>query len=189
MYGQTEAAPRMTTLPYDRLAEKLGSVGVALAGGRLRILDEDDRPVPPGDSGQVVYEGPNVMLGYAEARADLALGDRMGGRLATGDLGRLDDEGFLFLTGRLKRFAKLYGLRISLDEVEARFRAAGEVAAIDRKDKIVLFTPAPEAISALVSEVSGEYNLPTNSFSVRSVEELPRKSSGKVDYASLDAPT
>jgi acyl-CoA synthetase (AMP-forming)/AMP-acid ligase II len=189
MYGQTEAAPRMTTLPHDRLGEKLGSVGVALAGGELSILDEDDRPLEPGQSGQVVYRGPNVMLGYAEARSHLARGDEMGGRLATGDLGRLDEEGFLFLTGRLKRFAKLFGLRISLDEVEARFRAAADVAAVDRKDKIVLFTPAPEAISALISEVSGEYNLPASSFSVRTVEEIPRKSSGKIDYASLDAPT
>jgi acyl-CoA synthetase (AMP-forming)/AMP-acid ligase II len=188
MYGQTEAAPRITTLPAERLAAKLGSVGLALAGGKLSILGEGDRPVAAGEPGQVVYEGPNVMMGYAEARTDLASGDETGGRLATGDLGRLDEEGFLFLTGRLKRFAKLFGLRISLDEVEARFRAAGDVAALDAKDKIALFTPVPEAISALVSEVAGEYKLPPNSFSVRAIAELPRKSSGKVDYASLEAP-
>jgi acyl-CoA synthetase (AMP-forming)/AMP-acid ligase II len=187
MYGQTEAAPRMTTLPAERLPEKLGSVGVALAGGELSILDEAGQPLPAGQTGQVVYQGPNVMLGYAETREDLGAPDVMDGRLETGDLGYLDAEGYLFLTGRLKRFAKLYGLRISLDEVEARFRLGAEVAAIEGKDKIALYTEAPEAISALVSTVAGEYKIPANSFSVREIAHIPRKSNGKVDYPALDA--
>ncbi len=187
MYGQTEAAPRMTTLPHDGLTEKLGSVGPALPGGRLRVIGEDGRELAAGEVGQVIYEGPNVMLGYAEGRDDLALGDVMGGRLETGDLGLLDAEGYLTLTGRTKRFAKLHGLRIGLDEVEARFAAAGEVAALEKGDKILLFTTASEAAAALVPTVAAEYKIQAMSLAVRPVEALPRKPSGKVDYAALEA--
>ena len=187
MYGQTEASPRMATLPPERLQEKLGSVGPALPGGRFSIVGEDGAPAPPGSAGLVVYEGPNVMLGYAERRTDLALGDVMGGRLETGDLGSLDAEGYLTLTGRAKRFAKLHGLRLSLEEVEARFRDAAEVAAIERGDKILLFTASPESVSALVPTVAAEYKVMSSNFGVRPVPDLPRKASGKVDYGALEA--
>jgi acyl-CoA synthetase (AMP-forming)/AMP-acid ligase II len=189
MYGQTEAAPRITTLPHERLLEKLGSVGPALPGGRLSILDEDGASCPPGVPGRVVYDGANVMLGYAHGRPDLALGDVMGGRLETGDLGWLDVEGYLTLTGRSKRIAKLHGLRLNLEEVEARFAAAGEVAAAERGDKILLFTAAPEVVSALVPVVAAEYKVPAASFGVRPQTTLPRKASGKIDYAALESMT
>ncbi len=118
MYGQTEASPRMSCVPSDRLLEKLGSVGLAMPGGRLSIIDGEGRPLPAGETGGVVYEGPNVMMGYATCRTDLPLGDTTGGRIETGDLGRLDAEGFLFLSGRAARFAKIAGLRLSLDDME-----------------------------------------------------------------------
>lgn len=185
MYGQTEAAPRMTTLPADRLLEKLGSVGKALAAGRLVIVDDDGQPLPTGQVGRVVYEGPNVMMGYAVKRSDLALGDEMMGRLNTGDLGRLDEDGYLTITGRANRFAKLYGLRVGLDEVETRFGGAGEVAAVDGGDKILLFTTRPDQVSSLVADVAAEYKLMSANFVVRRVDEMPRKANGKVDYQSL----
>jgi acyl-CoA synthetase (AMP-forming)/AMP-acid ligase II len=187
MYGQTEAAPRMTTLPHDRLPEKLGSVGRALPGGRITILADDGRPAAPGEVGSVVYEGPNVMLGYAQTVSDLALGDMMDGRLETGDLGRLDAEGFLVLTGRAKRFAKLHGLRLGLEEVEARFAAVAEIAAVDKGDKILLFTPTPEPVKTLLPTVAAEYKILSANLAVREVASLPRKSSGKIDYAALES--
>ena len=94
MYGQTEASPRMATLQHADHARKAGSVGVALAGGRFSIVDDSGAALPADAVGTVVYEGPNVMLGYAMSRADLGKGDEMNGRLETGDLGRLDAEGF-----------------------------------------------------------------------------------------------
>jgi acyl-CoA synthetase (AMP-forming)/AMP-acid ligase II len=186
MYGQTEAAPRMTTLPADRLSDKLGSVGKALVDGRLAVIDENGRPLPAGEVGRIVYEGPNVMMGYAVKRSDLALGDEMSGRLDTGDLGRLDDDGYLTITGRANRFAKLYGLRIGLDEVEARFGGAGEVAAVDGGDRILLFTTSPDLVAALVSTVAAEYKIMSANFVVRQIDEIPRKANGKVDYQRLD---
>ena len=104
MYGQTEASPRMATLRMPIFPRKAGSVGVALAGGRLSIVDDKGLTLPPGAVGAVVYEGPNVMLGYAMSRADLGKGDEMKGRLETGDLGRLDGEGFLDADGPRQAF-------------------------------------------------------------------------------------
>jgi acyl-CoA synthetase (AMP-forming)/AMP-acid ligase II len=80
MYGQTEASPRMTTLQPADFSRKAGSVGVALAGGRLSIVDDEGVALPAGAIGTVLYEGPNVMLGYAMSSADLGKGDEMKGR-------------------------------------------------------------------------------------------------------------
>ena len=95
-------------------------------------------PLPADAVGTVVYEGPNVMLGYAMSRADLGKGDEMNGRLETGDLGRLDAEGFLYLTGRTKRFAKIAGYRLGLDEIEKELFAVCPVACLDLGEKIAV---------------------------------------------------
>jgi acyl-CoA synthetase (AMP-forming)/AMP-acid ligase II len=187
MYGQTEAGPRITTLPSEQLEAKLGSVGPALRGGRLVVLGPDGAPLPPGGQGEIIYHGPNVMLGYAEARADLARGDDMAGRLETGDVGYLDVDGCLFLTGRTKRFAKLFGLRISLDEVERRLARHVPCAVVDVGERIaVLHEPAEEsALRAAIRSVADEYQLPQASFMLRSAAALPVKANGKIDYAAV----
>ena len=187
MYGQTEAAPRMTALAHEDLPAKLGSVGLAMPGGRITVIGDGDALLRPGEVGRIVFEGPNVMMGYAECRADLALGDVVHGRLDTGDIGRLDEDGFLFLTGRAKRFAKVFGLRLGLDEIEARFAEVAEVAATDAGDKVLLHTTDGAAVSGLVASVAAEYKLPSSVFSVRVMSELPRKSNGKTDYQQLAA--
>src|SRR5206468_9929019 len=79
MYGQTEAAPRMAIMPSDRLAEKIGSVGPALPGGQFAVRRPDGGDTThPKITGEIVYRGPNVMMGYAENAAQLALGDECG---------------------------------------------------------------------------------------------------------------
>ena len=113
LYGQTEAAPRMTTLHHDDFPFAPELVGTPLPGCRIEIDDP-----APDCHGEVFFHGPNVMLGYAESREDLARGDDLGGRLRAGDIGVLDDSGRLTVTGRTNRVRKLYGLRIDLDEVE-----------------------------------------------------------------------
>lgn len=188
MYGQTEASPRMTTLPYARNAEKAGSVGIALPGGRLEITAADGHEqLPVGETGNVVYTGPNVMMGYAEKRADLSLGDLLNGRLETGDLGRLDADGYLYLSGRTKRFAKLAGIRISLDEIEAEIADLGSVACLDRGDKVLIVYEGniEEALKPRLRTLAAECKIPVASFSPRSIDVIPRKSSGKTDYARL----
>jgi acyl-CoA synthetase (AMP-forming)/AMP-acid ligase II len=189
MYGQTEAAPRMTTLPSERLAEKRGSVGPALPGGWLEIVDDAGRPCPPGTEGEVIYHGPNVMLGYAHERACLAKGDELGGRLATGDLGRLDAEGYLFITGRSSRIAKVYGMRINLDEIEQRAGVGLPLAAIEAQERVIIYVERASVpqLEVLRRTVLAQVQIHPSSLTVEAIDELPLKPNGKVDYQTLRA--
>jgi acyl-coenzyme A synthetase/AMP-(fatty) acid ligase len=187
MYGQTEASPRMATLQHADHSRKAGSVGVALAGGQFSIVDDRGAPMPADAVGAVVYEGPNVMSGYAMSRADLGKGDEMKGRLETGDLGRLDAEGFLYLTGRTKRFAKIAGYRLGLDEIEKELFSVCPVACLDLGEKIAVAheQDSETALKARVRELADSYKVPSSSFALRRVPQIPRGSSGKIDYARL----
>ncbi|MGA5300931.1 AMP-binding protein [Nucisporomicrobium flavum] len=178
MYGQTEATARMSVLPPDRIADKLGSAGVPIPGGKLSIVD-----------GEVVFSGPNVMMGYAESAADLARGDDLRGVLRTGDLGHLDDEGFLFLTGRLKRIGKVFGVRVNLDDVERTLAPHGAVAAVAGEDKLHVFVEGAD--HDLARSVRGELatflGTHFSGLDVRGIDALPLLPTGKVDYRSLEA--
>ena len=188
MYGQTESTSRMTCLDPEELPARVGSVGRAIPGGRLEIRSAGD-PLPDGRSGEIVYRGPNVMLGYAETRADLDLGDVTGGVLDTGDLGYLDG-GFLYLTGRRKRIAKVLGLRLSLDDVERLFEDSGVAAAVDRGDGgVLVVTDGPvEPLERARHAVATELGIPASLLTVRQVRRLPRTPNGKLDYRALVEP-
>ena len=95
MYGQCEATARMGYLPADKALEKKGSMGVAIPGGAFCLIDENGAVVTaPFTTGELVYEGPNVTLGYAECAGDLAKGDERGGVLETGDMAQFDEDGY-----------------------------------------------------------------------------------------------
>ncbi|SDN29664.1 AMP-binding protein [Allokutzneria albata] len=187
MYGQTEATTRMAVLPAERLAAKIGSVGQALPGAEFGI-----RPLPgepPQAQGEVVYRGPNVMMGYAENAAELAGPDELRGELATGDLGYLDDEGFLFITGRLSRIGKVFGNRVNLDDLEHLLRGHGLAAAVPGdEDRVVIWLEDADAESctAAAKELAERLHLHVSGFRVRPVERLPLLPSGKIDYRALE---
>ncbi|WP_412539766.1 AMP-binding protein [Longispora sp. K20-0274] len=172
MWGQTEAGPRMTTLPADRVADKLGSVGLPLPGGRVAI-----------ENGEVVYTGPNVMMGYAETAADLARGDDLGGVLHTGDLGFLDEDGFLWLKGRTKRFGKVFGVRLNLDDIEAILADLGPVAAVSGPDKVLVYSEGP--VDGIVPRLVERLKLHRTGFEAHRVDRLPLLPNGKIDYRGL----
>lgn len=187
MYGQTEAAPRISCVPPERLTEKLGSAGLALPGGELLVETPTGRTTEAGVTGEIVYRGPNVMMGYAEGREDLALGDVQGNELYTGDLGHLDEEGFLFITGRSKRIAKVFGVRLNLDEVEGLFRDLGPVAVLGAADKLHVFHEHTDdaLLASLRKGVALDLKVPVQAISLKHLETLPTLSSGKIDYRSL----
>lgn len=194
MYGQTEAAPRMTTVPAEKLAEKLGSAGPALPGGKFAVRrDDGSETTHPKIVGEVVYRGPNVMLGYADDESGLAKGDECGGVLATGDLGYLDEEGYLFITGRLKRIGKVFGNRVSLDDLEQAVRTAAVgidvVAAVPAGDKVVLFAEGvdKDICKDASRALSERLHLHASGFDVRPIDTVPLLASGKIDYRSLEA--
>ncbi|WP_433267170.1 AMP-binding protein [Actinosynnema sp. CS-041913] len=190
MYGQTEASPRMATVPAGRLAEKLGSAGPALPGGAFSIrLDDGSETVEPEAVGEVLYRGPNVMMGYAESEAELASGDDVGGVLATGDLGYLDADGYLFLTGRLKRIGKVFGNRVNLDDLEQLVKGFGPAAAVAAGDKVVVWLDgvAPDQCKPAAKALADALHLHVTGFDVRPADGFPLLPSGKIDYRSLEA--
>jgi acyl-CoA synthetase (AMP-forming)/AMP-acid ligase II len=188
MYGQTEATARISYVPPGRLDEKLGTIGVAIPGGRLRLepLEGSD-----GSAAQLVYEGENVMMGYADGPADLALGDVQHGVLRTGDLGTVDADGYFAVVGRLKRFAKLFGRRVSLEDVERELETAFPVRAMaaDAGDRLSLHIAADGAVAddALVAHLARFLAVPPSAIVLRRVSELPLTASGKKDYKAAEA--
>jgi len=187
MYGQTEATARIACLPWDRLPEKVGAVGIAIPGGRLSVDTGEGREGGPSERGEIVYSGPNVMMGYAESRDDLSRGDDLQGVLRTGDLGFLDEEGFLHITGRSKRIGKVMGMRVNLDEVETRLRSRGPTAVVAGDDGLMIYCEyGDEALfSALARELARDLRATEGSFSFRRVRALPLTGNGKPDYQSL----
>lgn len=184
MYGQTEAG-RMAILPPRLLPEKVGSAGAAIPGGRFSVA-----PGPAGldeGEGEIHYHGPNVMLGYARDAEDLARGDELGGVLATGDVGRLDADGLLFLSGRTRRFGKVFGIRVSLGDVERMLEHRGTVAAVAGDDRIVVWVEQADAATCaeIRRELSERIGLHPSGFQVRDLPQLPLLANGKVDYRKL----
>lgn len=188
MYGQTEATARISILPSTDLPRKLGSAGRAIPGGVIRIHDENGDPVAdPEIEGELVYTGPNVMLGYATKREDLAKGDELGGCLFTGDRARLDAEGYVFVLGRSKRDAKLFGLRVNLDELEAFVRRNGPAAAVASSDRVVVFCEfgTEAAHSEIRAALAAKLKIHRSAFEFRRVDRLPTKDTGKINYEDL----
>jgi len=186
MYGQTEATARISFVPPERLGEKIGAIGVPIPGGRLRL-----EPLEEGVAAQLVYEGANVMMGYADSPDDLALGDVQRGVLRTGDLATVDDDGYFTLTGRLKRFAKLFGRRVSLEDVERELESAFPVRVIatDAGERLGLHVAPDGAVrdDALVAHLARFLAVPPAAIGIRRVTELPLTASGKKDYRAAEA--
>lgn len=187
MYGQTEATARISYVPPHALPDKAHTIGVPIPGGRLSIESDGEPVTEPDVEGELIYEGPNVMLGYAAQPDELARGDTQCGVLRTGDLGCVDADGFFRVTGRLKRIAKVFGMRQNLDEIEAAASAYGPVAASDGGEQIVLWREAAADIDPddLQRAVARQFGLNPRAFEVREIDALPRTASGKIDYERL----
>lgn len=191
MYGQTEASPRMAYLSPEDLAHKLGSIGHPIPGGRMWIEDEHGQVVSkPNQVGELVYSGPNVAMGYAERREDLSRGDDWHGVLRTGDLARQDADGFFFIEGRARRFLKIFGVRVSLDAVEAWFARRGLVAAAHGHDdqlRVAIQADIPSVGHDSAQALAAEMGIHPTAIKVSVLAQLPRFGSGKVDYPFLNA--
>ena len=181
MYGQTEATARIAYVPPERLAEKFGSIGIAIPAGKLWLETVD------AESNQLFYSGPNVMMGYATGPADLALGDDLGGVLATGDLAECDGDGFYRLTGRLARFAKLFGKRVSLASIEGEIEGTFPVraAVTDGGDQLKIFLEGGDYADAVRSHLASLLGVPPLAIKTMIIGRLPMTASGKKDYKAL----
>ena len=186
MYGQTEATARMSFVPPQSLPENLDSIGIPIPGGAFRLIDEAGHDINrPGETGELVYRGPNVMMGYAASAEDLAKGAELQ-ELNTGDLAQRDAKGFYRIVGRKSRFSKLFGLRLSLDEIEAGLARRGLSAAAAGDDALIAIAVEGGKLPDRLSEdLAAQYGVPAASFDIDPVDSLPRLASGKVDYQAI----
>ena len=186
MYGQTEAAPRMAYLPAHLAAAHPESIGQAIPGGKLMLRDIDGFLVEgAGVEGEIVYSGPNVMMGYAANLDELSTTEQIG-ELRTGDLAIRDDNGLFYITGRKARFTKLFGLRISLDDVQSHLDTLGCIGAVVESDSgIIAFVEGAPDTADITNKLAERYRLPASVIHCQQIDELPRLASGKIDYKSL----
>ena len=186
MYGQTEAAPRIAYLPPAQALRHPGAIGYPVPGGHLHVVDETGAPCPPGTEGELIYRGPNVMMGYATSDADLAL-PQGPDTLKTGDMGIQDAQGLTTITGRRARFIKLSGKRIGLEAVEAWLVGQGVTgAAVGRDEALGLLLPAG-ADEGLADILTAELDVPRSTVHAVAVDALPFNQNGKLDLKAANA--
>lgn len=196
MYGQTEASPRVTWLPPERLKEKLGSIGVEVRGLEVDLIKENGEEAKIGEVGEIVVGGDSVMLGYWNQPDEeaLVLKDR---KLYTGDLAKRDEDGYIYIVGRKKEIIKSGGNRISVKEIEETLIKHDdilEIAVFGVPDDV--FGEAVKAVIVLkensqLDEKSlkqysrsqmAEFKVPRY---IQFIDELPKTQAGKIDKKAL----
>ena len=182
-YGQSEGTARMTYLPAEMAMEKVCSIGIAEPGGQLSIVDDNGKETFEGEAqGEMVYRGENVTLGYATCREDLLKGDENHGIMHTGDLARRDADGCYYIIGRLKRFLKIFGLRIGLDEVERMIKEEFKTDCYCKGDdeKLTVLVTDPKLQDVLPNFIEEKTHLFHQKIEVQLVKEILRNEAGKV---------
>ena len=181
-YGQSECTARMAYLPAELALEKTCSIGIAEPGGQLSIVDADGVETFEGEAtGEMVYRGENVTLGYAYGPEDLLKGDENHGVMHTGDLARRDADGCYFIVGRLKRFLKIFGLRIGLDEVENLIKEEFKTDCYCKGDdeRLIVLVTDPALVERLPAFIEEKTHLFHKNIEVRPVREILRNEAGK----------
>jgi len=190
MYGQTEATARMSYLPAEKSLEKYGSMGIAIPGGEFSLIDVDGKVITEPDVvGELVYKGANVTLGYAESGADLIKGDERDGVLITGDMAKRDADGFYYIVGRKKRFLKIFGSRVNLDETERLLNGAFEdldCACGGVDDKMTVFITDAGATDKVLNFLTEKTGINRVAFNIIVIDKIPRSEAGKILYSELN---
>jgi long-chain acyl-CoA synthetase len=183
MYGATEASPRISYVPPEKAKEKIGSVGIPIDIGKVYTDNRDKKSL-----GEIIYEGKNVCMGYAFTRNELALNDINKGILKTGDIGYIDNDGYLTITGRKKRFVKIYGVSVNLDKIESELKKISEDLAVIGKDDLILILLANSMKnhSDLKNELKNNINFPLRAIKIKNVGTIYKNSSNKLDYAKMN---
>jgi len=189
MYGQTEAAPRMSYLPAEQIHQHPDSIGVPVPGGELMVVNEHGQALPNFEPGELKYTGPNVMMGYAMSPEAL-ISDETPEALLTGDIAYQNAQGLFFIVGRTKRFVKLFGLRLNLDDVQTYLKSIHAKSAVTGDDqKIILafegLTYKQMQNLHIVRDIAAKYSIPETIFHTVFYEQLPLLSNQKYDYKKM----
>lgn len=187
MYGQTEATARISYVPPEKLLSKIGSIGLSIPGGSLSIVDENMQCIDDANFvGELKYSGPNVSMGYASSKMDLIKGDDNFGELLTGDLAKKDEDNFYFIVGRKKRFVKIYGNRVNLDELEDLIKAVvSDVACAGTDDNLQIYITDKKYMDLVKKYVTKKTGLHFKAFNINIIESIPKNLSGKTAYTDL----
>lgn len=189
MYGQTEATARISYLPPKKAKGRYNSIGIPIPGGSLKIVENDGTPISEANrEGELVYSGDNVALGYATKKSDLSKGADWNNTLKTGDIAKKDKHGFYYITGRKKRFIKIFGNRINLDEVEEILsHKFNDCLCIGNDDSLIVATTGEEEDLAKMIKKHLQKSMKINlkSISVKKIKQIPKNESGKVMYSEI----
>jgi long-chain acyl-CoA synthetase len=189
MYGQTEATARMSYLPVESLPQKAGSIGIAIPNGKFSLKDDSGVEIKEIDTtGELIYNGDNVSLGYSQGYDDLNDIDINKGCLHTGDLAKVDKDGYYYIVGRNNRFAKIYGNRVNLDEFEHIIKSYGyECVCLGEDDRLDIFvTDSKIDKNILFNRLMQDTELNKSAFNLIFIDTIPRNNSGKVLYYKLN---
>ncbi|MDO5131351.1 MAG: AMP-binding protein [Eubacteriales bacterium] len=188
MYGAAEATSRMGYLPPEKAVEKKGSMGIPIPGGAFHLVGADGVEITePMTTGELVYEGKNVTLGYAECGEDLSRGDERHGLLETGDMAQFDADGYYYIVGRKKRFLKIYGNRVNLDEIDRLVKGKFNIEAVSGgvDDYMYIFVTDNIYCEPVRDFVAAKTKLNPAAFKVVVINAIPKNDAGKVLYKEL----
>lgn len=180
MYGQTEATARISFVPPEKLHEKITSIGKPILNGKF-LIDKE--------SSELLYEGPNVFGGYVEKISDLVTWKEIK-QLSTGDLGKVDEDGYYFIIGRIKRIIKIFGNRLNLDDLESFFKNKFEgtnFACIGLEDKNILVITDTDKVSLedIKKVIGQELKIHSSVIRHKIINEFSLTSNGKINYKEL----
>lgn len=187
-YGSTETTSRMCYLKSEYATKKCGSIGKAIENGKIIVVDEEGKEITiPKEVGELIYYGDNVTLGYSECLQDLIKGDERNGIYNTGDLAYKDEEGFIFIVGRKRRFLKLFGYRIGLDHTERMLKKQfeGDFACVGTDKKMIIYKTNEQYEDEIKSFLVNKTNINGIAFEIRYINSIPKNASGKTLYTEL----
>lgn len=197
-WGLTETAPFATHLPVERTLDKVGSAGIPMPYTQVRVVDTmSNTPLAAGVSGEIVVRGPNVTLGYWEDEEATAAAFDEQGWFHSGDIGYLDDDGYLFIVDRLKDMVISGGENVYPAEVErvlANMPGVTDVAVVGAPDEkwgevVVAVVSLDDETSMTLDDVRdfaaaqlARYKLPQR---LRVIDRVPRNASGKLEKSAI----
>lgn len=190
MYGQTEASPRISYLPPENCISHSDYIGVPVPGGTISLLDESGNTITePNIAGELAYKGPNVMIGYAKSVEELAIAEKITW-LHTGDIAIQNQLGLFKITGRKSRFAKPFGIRVNLDDIQSELSELSIINAVSSENELIIIAIESSAKkswpeSKILNLLESKFNINRIAFSLQFIENMPLLSNGKLDYRSI----